>query len=41
MRPPSAARLLAEAGYERTNTTAIDLFPQTPHVELVSRFERS
>lgn len=35
------ARLLAEAGYERTNTTAIDLFPQTPHVELVSRFERS
>ena len=35
------ARLLAEAGYVRSNTTAIDLFPQTPHVELVSRFERS
>lgn len=35
------ARLLADAGYERQNTTAIDLFPQTPHVELVSRFERS
>ncbi|WP_436792792.1 class I SAM-dependent RNA methyltransferase [Actinospongicola halichondriae] len=34
-------RLLSEAGYERTSTTAIDLFPQTPHVELVSRFERS
>lgn len=34
-------RLLAEAGYERTVTTAIDLFPQTPHVELVSRFERA
>lgn len=35
------ARLLAGAGYERTVSTAIDLFPQTPHVELVSRFERS
>ena len=34
-------RLLTDAGYERTATTAIDLFPQTPHVELVSRFERS
>ncbi len=35
------ARLLTEAGYQRDHTTAIDLFPQTPHVELVSRFERS
>ncbi|MDE0804177.1 MAG: TRAM domain-containing protein [Acidimicrobiales bacterium] len=35
------ARLLADSGYERRTTTAIDLFPQTPHVELVSRFERS
>ncbi len=35
------ARLLADVGLHRTATTAIDLFPQTPHVELVSRFERS
>lgn len=35
------SRLLADSGFERRTTTAIDLFPQTPHVELVSRFERS
>ncbi len=34
------AGLLAEAGHERVSTTLVDLFPHTPHVELVSRFDR-
>jgi 23S rRNA (uracil1939-C5)-methyltransferase len=33
-------RLLAEAGYRLVDTTLIDLFPHTPHVEVVSRFDR-
>ncbi len=32
------ARLLVEAGYELTGSVVLDLFPQTPHVEVVSRF---
>lgn len=35
------AGLLAEAGYERRSTVLVDLFPHTPRVELVSRFDRS
>jgi len=33
-------RLLAQAGYRLVDATLIDLFPHTPHVELVSRFDR-
>jgi len=41
--PASLARdvnLLAEAGYGLENTTVLDLFPQTHHVEAVSTFTR-
>ena len=34
------AGLLAEAGFERRSTVLVDLFPHTPRVELVSRFDR-
>ena len=34
------ARLLAGHGYRLTACEALDLFPQTHHVEVVSRFER-
>jgi 23S rRNA (uracil1939-C5)-methyltransferase len=34
------AGLLAEAGFERRSTLLVDLFPHTPRVELVSRFDR-
>ena len=34
------AGLLAGAGYERRDTVLVDLFPHTPRVELVSRFDR-
>jgi 23S rRNA (uracil1939-C5)-methyltransferase len=34
------ARWLAEAGYAWTGSTLVDAFPHTPHVEVVSRFER-
>lgn len=34
------AGLLAAAGYERRSTVLLDLFPHTPRVELVSRFDR-
>lgn len=34
------AGLLTEVGYELRSTTLIDLFPNTAHVELVSRFDR-
>ena len=34
------AGLLRDAGYELRSTTLVDLFPHTPHVELVSRFDR-
>jgi 23S rRNA (uracil1939-C5)-methyltransferase len=33
-------RLLARAGYRLVDATLIDLFPHTPHVEVVSRFDR-
>jgi 23S rRNA (uracil1939-C5)-methyltransferase len=35
------ARLLASAGYRLDGATLIDLFPQTPHVEIVSAFDRA
>jgi len=34
------ARLLAGAGYDLVDATVVDAFPQTPHVEVVSRFDR-
>ena len=34
------ARLLAGAGYELHGASLVDLFPQTSHVEVVSRFDR-
>lgn len=34
------AGLLADAGFERRSTVLVDLFPHTPRVELVSRFDR-
>lgn len=34
------AALLAQVGYRHTGTTVLDLFPQTHHVEAVTRFER-
>jgi 23S rRNA (uracil1939-C5)-methyltransferase len=34
------ARLLAAAGYEHGGSTVVDLFPHTPHVEVVTRFDR-
>jgi 23S rRNA (uracil1939-C5)-methyltransferase len=34
------AGLLAGAGFERRSTVLVDLFPHTPRVELVSRFDR-
>ena len=35
------ARALADAGYAMTHVEGFDLFPQTPHVEGLLRFERS
>ncbi|CAB4692278.1 MAG: TRAM domain-containing protein [Actinobacteria bacterium] len=32
--------LLAAAGYRHAGSEVLDLFPQTPHVEVVTRFER-
>jgi 23S rRNA (uracil1939-C5)-methyltransferase len=34
------ARLLASAGFHHRSSTVVDLFPHTPHVEVVSRFDR-
>jgi len=34
------ARLLVEAGYRPERVNVLDLFPQTPHVETVTRFTR-
>ena len=34
------AVLLAAAGYQHTGSTVLDLFPHTPHVEVVTRFDR-
>ncbi|QGG95749.1 class I SAM-dependent RNA methyltransferase [Actinomarinicola tropica] len=34
------ARLLTEAGWQHEGSTLVDLFPDTPHVEVVSRFVR-
>ena len=42
--PVSLARdtaLLAARGYRHERSTVLDLFPQTPHVEVVTRFERA
>jgi 23S rRNA (uracil1939-C5)-methyltransferase len=33
------ARLLAAQGYDLVDSQVLDLFPQTPHVEVVSRFD--
>jgi 23S rRNA (uracil1939-C5)-methyltransferase len=41
--PVSLARdaaLLADLGYRHRSSTVLDLFPHTPHVEVVSRFDR-
>lgn len=35
------ARLLGEAGFVHDGSTLVDLFPQTPHVEAVTRFIRT
>ncbi len=34
------ARLLRSAGYDLVSSTLVDVFPHTPHVEVVSRFDR-
>ncbi|CAN5490064.1 class I SAM-dependent RNA methyltransferase [soil metagenome] len=34
------ARLLHEHGYRLVSSTLVDMFPQTPHIEVVSRFDR-
>ncbi len=34
------AGLLATHGFDFRHATVVDLFPQTPHVEVVSRFDR-
>ena len=34
------AAQLAEAGYRLVRTGAVDMFPHTPHIEVVARFER-
>ena len=34
------AGLLAGAGYDLVEATVVDAFPQTPHVEVVTRFDR-
>jgi 23S rRNA (uracil1939-C5)-methyltransferase len=34
------AQLLAEAGYGHAGSEVFDLFPHTPHVEVVTRFDR-
>ncbi|MDP2291496.1 MAG: TRAM domain-containing protein [Actinomycetota bacterium] len=42
--PVSLARdttLLAERGYAHRGSTVLDLFPHTPHVEVVTRFDRT
>jgi len=42
--PVSLARdttLLAAHGYRHAGSTVLDLFPHTPHVEVVTRFERN
>jgi len=42
--PVSLARdttLLAANGYRHAGSTVLDLFPHTPHVEVVTRFERT
>ena len=33
-------RLLAAAGYAPLGSTLVDAFPHTPHVEVVTRFDR-
>jgi 23S rRNA (uracil1939-C5)-methyltransferase len=35
------AKLLAAAGYQLRSATLVDMFPQTSHVEVVSRFDRT
>ena len=35
------AVLLAEVGYRHQGSTVLDLFPHTPHVEVVTGFDRS
>jgi tRNA/tmRNA/rRNA uracil-C5-methylase (TrmA/RlmC/RlmD family) len=34
-------QLLAAAGYHHQGSTVLDLFPHTPHVEVVTRFSRA
>ena len=35
------APILAEGGYSLTRVRPFDLFPHTPHVECVARFDRT
>lgn len=35
------ARLLVDAGFDHRGSEVLDLFPQTPHVEVISAFARS
>jgi 23S rRNA (uracil1939-C5)-methyltransferase len=34
------ARQIVDAGYSLTAVRPVDMFPQTPHIECVARFER-